>query len=332
MRVLGAMGSFSRSIDRWIGWSRIGAALSVMVLALAMFTLWRLLKNIDFNKVLLALKATPPETIGLAAIFVAIGYLALTFYDYFGLHTIGRGDVPYRTAAFASFTSFTIGHNLGATVFTGGAVRYRIYSAYGLGVVDIAKIAFVTGLTFWLGNSFMLGGAMAWEPDAASTITHIPAWANRVIGLVGLATIVGYLAWLMVKPRVFGRDNWQLTLPDARLTFIQILIGVAELSAGALAMYTLMPVSPPIDFAALVVIFVAATLLGFLSHTPGSLGVFDAAMLLALSQYEKEPLVAALLTFRFMYFILPFALAVLMLGIREIWFSTRGRTRGGDQP
>ena len=60
--------------------------------------------------------------------------------------------MPYRIAALASFTSYTIGHNLGATVFTGGVVRFRIYSAWGLGIVDVAKIAFVTGLTFWLGN------------------------------------------------------------------------------------------------------------------------------------------------------------------------------------
>lgn len=330
MRVLGAMGAFSRSIDRSIGWSRIGAALSVLVLSLALFTLWRLLKNIDTAKVWAALKATPPETVAFAAVFVALGYLTLTLYDYFALNTIGRSDVPYRTAAFAAFTSFTIGHNLGATVFTGGAVRLRIYSAWGLTIVDVAKIAFITGLTFWLGNSFMLGGAMAFAPEAAGLITHLPDWANRAIGLAGLAAIVAYLVWLMTKPRVFGRGKWRLTLPDARLTFIQIVIGVLDLAAGALAMYVLLPVEPPIELASLVVIFVAATLLGFLSHTPGSLGVFDAAMLIALTQYEKEPLVAALLTFRLMYFILPFALAVLLLGAREIWIGTR--KTAGDQP
>jgi glycosyltransferase 2 family protein len=323
MRVLGAMGAFSRSIDRSIGWSRIGAVVSVIVLALALFTLWRLLKNIDTAKVWAALQATTPETIALAAVFVALGYLSITLYDYFALHTIGRGDVPYRTAAFASFTAFTIGHNLGATVFTAGAVRFRVYSAWGLSIIDVAKIAFITGLTFWLGNSFMLGGAMVYAPEAAGTITHLPAWANRSIGFLGLAVIVGYLAWLLAKPRVFGRGNWKLTLPDARLTFIQILIGILDLSAGALAMYVLLPATPVIELPALIVIFVAATLLGFLSHTPGSLGVFDAAMLIALTQYEKEPLVAALLTFRLMYFIIPFALAVLLLGAREIWFNAR---------
>ncbi len=323
MRVLSAVGSFSRSIDRTIGWSRIGATASVIVLALAVFTLYRLLKNIDVDKVLASLKATRPEAISIAALFVALGYGVVTLYDYFALHTIGKKHIPYRTAAFASFTAFAVGHNLGATVFTAGAVRFRVYSPYGLTVIDIAKIAFITGLTFWLGNSFMLGGALAYAPEAAGSITQMPAWANRFIGLVGLAVILSYVVWLMAKPRVFGKDNWQITLPDARLTSIQIVIGVLDLSFGALAMYVLLPDYPPIELPALVVIFVLATLLGFLSHTPGSLGVFDAAMLIALTQYEKEPLVASLLTFRLMYFILPFALAVMALIIREIWFGSR---------
>ena len=59
-------------------------------------------------------------------------FVTLTFYDFFALRTIGRDAVPYRVAAIASFTSYTIGHNLGATVFTAGAIRFRIYSAWGL--------------------------------------------------------------------------------------------------------------------------------------------------------------------------------------------------------
>src|SRR6201999_2108957 len=87
--------------------------------------------------------------------FVAASYVTLTFYDFFSLRTIGRRDVPYRVAAMAIFISYTIGHNLGATVFTAGAIRFRIYSAWGLSITDVVKIAFVTGLMFWLGNRFM---------------------------------------------------------------------------------------------------------------------------------------------------------------------------------
>ena len=91
--------------------------------------------------------------------------------------------MPYRVAALASFTSYTIGHNLGATVFTAGAIRFRIYSAWGLGIIDVAKIAFVTGLTFWLGNAFVLGFGMSCAPEAASAVNQLPPWINRAIAL-----------------------------------------------------------------------------------------------------------------------------------------------------
>ena len=94
-------------------------------------------------------------------------FCTLTFYDFFALRTIGKTHVPYRIAALSSFTSYTIGHNIGATVFTGGAIRFRIYSDYGLTAIDVAKICFLSGLTFWLGNLFVLGIGMAWHPGAA---------------------------------------------------------------------------------------------------------------------------------------------------------------------
>ena len=44
-------------------------------------------------------------------------------------------------------------------------------------------------------------------------------------------------------------------------------------------MYILVPDEPHVGFVVVAVIFVSATLLGFASHSPGGLGVFDAAML-----------------------------------------------------
>src|SRR6202000_461542 len=110
----------------------------------------------------------PAGHIVLAALCVACAFGTLTFYDFFALRTIGKKDVPYRIAALASFTSYSIGHNIGATVFTGGAIRFRIYSDYGLNAIDVAKICFLSGLTFWLGNLVVLGGGMAYHPARAS--------------------------------------------------------------------------------------------------------------------------------------------------------------------
>jgi hypothetical protein len=87
------------------------------------------------------------------------------------------------------------------------------------------------------------------------------------------------------------------------------------------------PADPSINFVAVLVIFVTAALLGFLSHAPGSLGVFEAAMLVALTQFQKEELLASLLIFRVLYFMLPFCAAVLLLSAREGWLAARVSAR-----
>ena len=322
--MLNAVGALARAVDERVGLNRLYLAISLAIIAVALVTLARLLRDIDVDKVIAALEATPSRAILLAGVLVAAGYATLTFYDYFALRTIGRHNVPYPIAALASFTSYSIGHNLGATVFTGGAVRLRIYSAWGLGVVDVAKIAFVTGLTFWLGNAFVLGLSMAYAPEAASAVDQLPPWLNRCIALAGLATIVGYVLWLLPGPRQIGYGNWRITLPSAPLTFVQIGIGIADLTIGALAVYVVLPAEPAIHFPALLVTFVFATLLGFVSHAPGSLGVFDAVMLVALTQFDKNELIASLLVFRALYFILPFFMALCLLSARELWLSLRG--------
>lgn len=321
--------SFPGFIRDRVGWNKLGFLASVIVLCLAGFTLFRMLRDVQPERVLASIAAMPASNIAISIAFVAAAYFTITFYDFFALRTIGARHVPYRIAAMSAFTSFSIGHNLGATVFTGGAIRFRIYSAYGLSLIDVAKIAFVTGLTFWLGNAFVLGLGMAIAPDAASALDQLPPWVNRAIGLTGLAAICIYLLWLVGRTRVIGVKGVTLTLPSARLTFVQILIGIADLGLAAVGMYVLLPASPPAELLPFVVIFVLATLLGFLSHTPGAIGVFDAAILIALAQYPKEELLATLLIWRAIYYILPFSLALVVMATRECWLATRRRAGRG---
>lgn len=301
-----------------IGWHRIGIALSLCIIAAASVTLVHILRDVDIDRVLAVIEATPARRIAIAAALVAAAYVTLTFYDLFALRTIGHAAVPYRVAAFAAFASYSIGHNIGATVFTGGAIRFRIYSTWGLSVVDVAKMAFVTGLTFWLGNAFVLGLGVAFDPQAATAIDRLPPALNRILAFVLLLAIVGYLAWLAGAPRAIGRAQWRVALPNARLTLVQILIGLLDLGSSGLAMFVLLPETAGVNFVTVLVTFVLSTLLGFASHAPGGLGVFDASMLVALWQFDKEALVAALLLFRLLYYVVPFSLALAVLGGREI--------------
>lgn len=309
--------AITQAIRRRVGWKRIAVAISVVIAASAAITLFRLLRDIELSKVIAALKAQSMANILASIGFTIAGYAMLTCYDLFGLRVIGWSRVPYRVAAFASFTSYTIGHNFGATILTSGVVRYRIYSGWGLSAIDIAKIAFITGLTYWLGTTLVLGCGFSYAPDAAGAINHLPASINRLIGLLALAGVGVYLFWLALRPRVLGRANWRIDLPRPTSTLLQISIGALDLIFVTSAMYVLLPQYPLIDLVHLTVVFITAMLLGVVSYAPGGLGVLEAAMFIALPQFQKENLLVSLLTFRVLYFVLPLLLAVFLLGLRE---------------
>jgi len=308
-----------------VGLHGLGFILSILIIGFAVVVLYRMLHDLKFDQVWQVLRDKNPKAVLAAFILVGCAYLTLTLYDFFALKTIGRNHIPYRVAALAGFCSYSVGHNVGFTVFTGGSVRYRIYSAWNLSAIDVAKICFVAGLTFWLGNIAVLGLGIMIHPEAATAVDQLPPLVNRLIGATAIAGLVGYIIWVSMAPRKIGRANWYVILPAGKLTLVQVGIGILDLSLCAAAMYMLMPVSPYIDPISLAVIFVTATLLGFASHAPGGLGVFDAALLVALPQFDKEELVGALLLFRLFYYIVPFALALTLLGTRELLISMRGR-------
>ncbi|KZD20828.1 lysylphosphatidylglycerol synthase domain-containing protein [Tardiphaga robiniae] len=304
---------------------KLGVLISVAVIGIACYMLYHKLRNIDAAAVFRAMKETEPRLIMLSALSVAAGYFTLTFYDWFAVRTIGRRDVPYRINALAAFTSYSIGHNVGASVFTGGAVRYRIYSAWDLSAVDVAKIVFLAGLTFWLGNLAVLGMGIAYHPEAASAINQVPPWMNRILAYIILAGLVGYVVWVWMKPRSVGRGPWSVVLPGGPLTLLQIAIGIIDLGFCALAMYMLVPAEPDVGFVVVAVVFVSATLLGFASHSPGGLGVFDAAMLVGLEMMDQEQLLAGMLLFRVLYYLAPFFISVMLLTLRELIIGSRSK-------
>src|SRR6188472_2991299 len=304
---------------------KLGVVVSITVIGIACYVLYHMLRGIDTNEVIEAIKGTEPRQIVLAAIFVTAGYFTLTFYDLFAVRAIGRTDVPYRVTALAAFTSYSIGHNVGASVFTGGAVRYRIYSAWGLNAIDVAKICFLAGLTFWLGNAAVLGLGIAYHPEAAASIDQLPVWLNRLAAFAILLGLVGYVAWVWIQPRGVGRGPWTVTLPGGPLTLLQIGIGIIDLSFCALAMYVLAPDEPHLGFVVVAVVFVSATLLGFASHSPGGLGVFDAAMLVGLWQMDREELLGGMLLFRVLYYLSPFVISVILLTFREVIIGARSK-------
>jgi glycosyltransferase 2 family protein len=314
---------FAGKLRTRYSWNWIGFAVSVTIVGISVYALANRLRDVDFGHVATHVLAMPATQIGWAVLFIAGAYATLTCYDFFAVRTLGANHIPYRIAALASFTSFSIGHNIGFTAVSGGAIRYRIYSQFGLGIIDVTKICFLTGLTFWLGNLAVLGTGIVWRPEVSARILHLPTEAMRAIGIAGLLLLFAYLAWASRRPRTIGVTGWNVLLPSGRSTLIQIGIGLADLGCSSLAMYNLLPPSVQGEPLTIMTAFVSATLLGFVSHAPGSLGVFENAMLAALPEVPKEELLAALLVFRVLYFVIPFCIALITMACWESMLFVR---------
>lgn len=319
--------SWTASVVNWlrrrVEWRRVSIAFSLMLIAIACLILFRAFGDLDLAKVEAAAQAISVQRVLLALGLVAASFVTLAFYDFFALRTIGHQHIPLHVAAIAGLLSYSIGHGIGAIPITSGFVRYRVYFAWGLRLVDVAKIGFVTGLMFWLGNIALLGISLAYAPEIATQIDYLPAWVNRFAAIGALAAILCYLVWLALRPRRVGRNHWQITLPNPKVTLVQIGMGVLDLSLAAMALYVLLPATPSVPFVTVLVTFVVASLLGFISHAPSGLGVFDAAVLVGLARVEPAELLASLLIFRLLYSVLPLCLASLLLILHEIVNSGR---------
>jgi hypothetical protein len=135
-----------------------------------------------------------------------------------------------------------------------------------------------------------------------------------------LAGVLGFVVWSWPGRR---SKRWPVRLPSGPLVLLQILIGLFDLSTAALAMYVLIPAELDIEVSRLMAVIIAATLLGFASHAPAGIGMFDATILLGLGSDDKDPVLAVLLIFRILYHLLPFVIALALFGSVEGWRTLR---------
>jgi uncharacterized membrane protein YbhN (UPF0104 family) len=296
--------------------TRIGAAASLLVVAIAVAVLSHTLANLNIDELRTALAATSTRQILFGLFFTATSYLMLTGYDALALHQL-KLKVPYRTTALGSFASYAVSFTLGFPIFTGGTVRYWIYSRAGLRPGKIASLTVVAGVTFWLGMAVVIGFGLLANAQSLSEIDHLGVGLNRLIGLAVLVAICFYLYWVSIRPR---RARWQglhLELPGLGLTLGQMALGVIDLCSAAAVLYVLLPSHEGLGFFTFACIYVFACLLGIVSHAPGGIGVFEATMLKALPAPSQEALLASLLMFRVLYYVIPFVLALALLGANE---------------
>ncbi len=310
-----------------------GTIASAALFGISIAVLYFVVNELDAVEVRAAFARASAAQIGLALFFTAISYMMLTGYDWIALKEVTTIKVRYRIAALASFTSYAVSFTLGFPLLTAATVRYWIYSTVGLGARAIASLTLIAGVTFWLGMGVVLGSVMIIAPGATATFTRLPLAMNVGIGLAVCSAVAFYLLLVKRGDRYLSIQGWQLRLPGVDVTLKQMALGAADVCAGAAVLFVLLPPDANIPFATMLAAYVFACLLGIASHAPGGIGVFEATMLLALPGVPRESLLGALLVFRLCYYLVPFILAIVLLGTREIMIRAGVlRRQLADQP
>jgi glycosyltransferase 2 family protein len=294
----------------------IGFSFSVAIAALAIFVLIHTLAHINPGQLRAAFAATENTQIFEALGLTALSFLALTGYDGVALLQL-RQRVPYTTTALASFTSYAICFTLGFPLITAGTVRFWIYSQAGLKPGKIASLTVIAGVTYWLGMVLILGIALLFRSGTISQLDHFEPQINMLIGLGMLVALFAYLVWVSIEHRWTRIQGLKLELPGFKLTMAQVVLGVIDLCAAAGVLYVLLPEPHNVDFFTFAAVYVFACALGIASYAPGGIGVFEATMLKFLPVPSQEGLLASLLLFRIIYYLIPFVLAFALLGANE---------------
>jgi glycosyltransferase 2 family protein len=305
-------------------------AASALLFGASIVVLWHIVSGIEVDELKAAFTAASRRQIGLAILLTVVSYGLLTCYDAIALKQL-KLHIPYRTTALASFTSYAVSFTLGFPLLTAGTVRYWIYATKGVSAGRVASLTVIAGVTFWLGMALVFGWSMLSQAEALSNLVYTNMHLNRLIGLGAAGAVIAYLAWVSVKRRVVKIQGWRLDLPGFRLSAAQMLIGAADVCAGAGVLFVLLPGGHNIGFETFIAVYIFAVMLGVASHAPGGLGVFEATILLALSRYPREPVLGALLLYRLCYYLIPFVGALAFLGAYEVRNRIRS-SRGAFKP
>ncbi len=298
--------------------SRLLAAVTFFVFLAAVWVLRRSLVGMNWADVRVHLTELPASHVAIAILFAAGSYTALTFYDLLAVRFVGS-TLPWRQVAPTSFLAYAIGHNVGFSALSGGALRLHDYSRRGLSTAQVGGIVAMCAVNFILGANVLLNSALILQPQLAAQVLHVAPATARLMGVINFGFLLGWF-WLTAgranKPFTLG--GHQFSPPRASFTLRQIVVGVADLTCSAAVLFWLLPALGNVGFAAFVGSYVLAMAAGVASNVPGGLGVFESVLLLTLPGVPTVEIVGAALAFRAVYFLLPFSCALTWLGIREL--------------
>ncbi len=281
------------------------AVFGIALLAGAIWVVLREFRSLSVADIQKAMAAIPSSALWIAGGWTVLAYLVLAIYDKLGSIYAGR-PVSWPKSFLASFCGYSLAHNLGFAAVSGAAVRYRLYSAWGLTPLEIAKVVGFTSLTFGLGGMALGGLVLVVEPEVVPWFgTHVPHWALQAMAVPLWGIVAAYVVLSRFKRhvRIFRHE---IDLPGPRMALTQTALATVDVAVTAAIFYALLPAAEGLTFLRFLGIYLAAYAAGIAAHVPGGLGVFDGAILIGLQPYLPAPeVIGALLVFRLYYYIIP---------------------------
>ncbi len=314
------LSNLSQTVSRYR--HALTALISLVLFSLALYMLHKELAHTHFSDLRTALQHIPAGSLLVALAATAASYLFLTGYDLLALRYLQHA-LPYRQVLLTSFIATAVGHNLGMAMLSGGAVRLRSYTAWGLGAAEVATIVALVGMTFGVGASFSASLVLLLEPGLMGEVLHVGQGAIRALGILLLVAVALYIGTTWVRQRPVRFRAWQFRLPSVQIALGQLVLSSLDLVSAALVLYCLLPAHAEVSFAVLLGVYIVALVAGIVSHVPGGLGVFETVLLLSLPQIPRDSLLVSILLYRCIYYLLPLALAALTAAA----LSTRGLHR-----
>ncbi|MBC3479598.1 lysylphosphatidylglycerol synthase domain-containing protein [Pseudomonas capeferrum] len=288
---------------------------TLLFLLLIPALLYMLARNLDWNEVRQSLLAYKPGTLAIGLVIALCSYLTFASYDLLARAYTGH-TLPARQVLPVAFVCYAF--NLNFTTWVGGvALRYRLYGRLGLDTATITRILTLGLLTNWMGYMLLAGTVFALRLVKLPESWAVGATGLQLIGFGLLAIALAYLlACGFAKKRTWQWREHEVTLPALRLALCQVALGASNWALMALLIFWLLPEKA--FYPSILGILLISCVAGVVAHIPAGLGVLETVFLALLhGQIPQGTLVAALLGYRTLYYLIPLVLAVVTYLILE---------------
>jgi uncharacterized membrane protein YbhN (UPF0104 family) len=133
-----------------------------------------------------------------------------------------------------------------------------------------------------------------------------------------LSLAIGYLIACFTWRKPWPLGELHLRLPEPGLMAVQASVAAVDLLISATALYLVLPETAMVPFATVLAAYLVGIAVSLISQVPGGLGVLEAILLLLLKDSVGDSVLASVLIFRMLYYIVPLMFGMVVLVAHEI--------------